>query len=66
MESTYFRRGFGLSKQIEPIVQAEYHSGLVDRIRAGGNCESFGEGERQVTIRLANAFGFCYGVDRAV
>jgi 4-hydroxy-3-methylbut-2-en-1-yl diphosphate reductase len=66
MDSTYFRRGFGLSKQIEPLVQAEYHSAIVDRIRDSGNRETYGEGENQVVIRLANAFGFCYGVDRAV
>jgi 4-hydroxy-3-methylbut-2-en-1-yl diphosphate reductase len=66
MDSTYFRRGFGLSKQIEPLVQAEYHSALVDRIRDAGNLETFGEDDSRVTIRLANAFGFCYGVDRAV
>jgi len=66
MDSTYFRRGFGLSKQVEPLVQAEYHSTVVDRIRALGNEEGFGEGDARVTIRLANAFGFCYGVDRAV
>jgi 4-hydroxy-3-methylbut-2-en-1-yl diphosphate reductase len=66
MDSTYFRRGFGLSKQIEPLVQAEYHSAIVDRIRAAGNQESYGERDLQITVRLANAFGFCYGVDRAV
>lgn len=66
MESTYFRRGFGLSKQIEPLVEAEYHSGLVERLRAQGCQERFGEGEQQVLVRLAEAFGFCYGVDRAV
>jgi 4-hydroxy-3-methylbut-2-enyl diphosphate reductase len=66
MESTYFRRGFGLGKQVEPVVQAEYHSTLVTRLRAAGNVETFGEGENRVTIRLAESFGFCYGVDRAV
>ena len=66
MNSTYFRRGFGLSKEIEPVVQAAYHSDLVTRLRASGNVETFGEGDRQVTIRLAESFGFCYGVDRAV
>jgi 4-hydroxy-3-methylbut-2-en-1-yl diphosphate reductase len=66
MDSTYFRRGFGLSKQIEPLVQAEYHSTIVDRIREAGNQETFGEGSQQIVVRLANAFGFCYGVDRAV
>jgi 4-hydroxy-3-methylbut-2-enyl diphosphate reductase len=66
MQSSYFRRGFGLSKQVEPLVQAEYHSGLVARIRAAGNEEVFGEGAEKVTVRLADSFGFCYGVDRAV
>ncbi len=65
-DTTYFRRGFGLTKQIEPIVQAEYHSAIVDRIREGGNVGTFGEEEARVTIRLADSFGFCYGVDRAV
>jgi 4-hydroxy-3-methylbut-2-en-1-yl diphosphate reductase len=66
MDTTYFRRGFGLSKQVEPLVHAEYHSGLVDRLRASGNTESFGEGDSRVVVRLADSFGFCYGVDRAV
>jgi 4-hydroxy-3-methylbut-2-enyl diphosphate reductase len=66
MESTYFRRGFGLKKQIEPLIQAEYHSALVDRIRARGYEQAFGDGEQRLTIRLAEEFGFCYGVDRAV
>jgi 4-hydroxy-3-methylbut-2-enyl diphosphate reductase len=63
---TYFRRGFGLSKEVEPLVQAEYHSALVTRIREAGNVETFGEGASAVTVRLADSFGFCYGVDRAV
>lgn len=62
MEQTYFRRGFGLKQVIEPIVAAEYHSALVADIRAQGHTAVFGD----VTIRLAEAFGFCYGVDRAV
>ncbi|HET7274081.1 MAG TPA: 4-hydroxy-3-methylbut-2-enyl diphosphate reductase [Longimicrobiaceae bacterium] len=66
MESTYFRRGFGLSKEIEPVVEAEYHSDLVERIRSAGSRETFGAGDNEVTIRLAQSFGFCYGVDRAI
>ena len=62
MEQTYFRRGFGLKKAIEPLLQAEYHSALVEQIRAQGYVGTFGD----VTIRLAEQFGFCYGVDRAV
>ncbi len=66
MESTYFRRGFGLKKQIEPLIEAEYHSDLVEGIRARGYTQSFGDGEHRLTVRLAEEFGFCYGVDRAV
>jgi 4-hydroxy-3-methylbut-2-enyl diphosphate reductase len=62
MEQTYFRRGLGLKKEIEPVLAAEYHSALVEEIRARGYVAQFGE----VTVRLAEDFGFCYGVDRAV
>ena len=62
MEQTYFRRGFGLKKEIEPLLAAEYHSTLVEDIRARGFTATFDE----ITIRLAQDFGFCYGVDRAV
>ena len=62
MEQTYFRRGFGLKKEIEPLLAAEYHSALVEEIRAQGFTATY-DG---ITIRLAQDFGFCYGVDRAV
>ena len=62
MEQTYFRRGFGLKKDIEPLLAAEYHSQLVEDIRAQGYIATFDD----ITIRLAEDFGFCYGVDRAV
>ncbi|HSJ33098.1 MAG TPA: 4-hydroxy-3-methylbut-2-enyl diphosphate reductase [Longimicrobiales bacterium] len=62
MEQTYFRRGLGLKKEIEPVLAAEYHSTLVEQIRAQGYTAQFGD----ITIRLAEDFGFCYGVDRAV
>jgi 4-hydroxy-3-methylbut-2-en-1-yl diphosphate reductase len=62
MEQTYFRRGFGLKKEIEPLLAAEYHSSLVEEIRATGYTAQFDD----ITVRLAEDFGFCYGVDRAV
>lgn len=62
MEQTYFRRGLGLKKEIEPVLAAEYHSGLVEQIRADNFQAQFGD----ITLRLAQDFGFCYGVDRAV
>ncbi len=62
MDQTYFRRGLGLKKEVEPILAAEYHSALVDRVRAQGYTAVF----EDLTLRLARDFGFCYGVDRAV
>lgn len=62
MEQTYFRKGFGLKKELRPLIDSEYQSGLVERIRARGYQDRFGD----VTVRLAQEFGFCYGVDRAV
>ena len=41
---------------------AAYHSKIVDEIRASGFVRSRG----RLTIHLAQEFGFCYGVDRAV
>ena len=62
MEQTYFRKGFGLKKEMQPLIDAEYQSALVERIRARGYADTFGD----VTVRLAQEFGFCYGVDRAI
>ena len=61
-ESTYFRKGFGLKQEIEGALSADYHSRLVDSIRANGYRLEVGD----LTFRLAREFGFCYGVDRAV
>ena len=62
MEQTYFRRGFGLKGSIAGALVADYHSHVVDRIRAQGYVLAVGE----LTFKLAREFGFCYGVDRAV
>jgi 4-hydroxy-3-methylbut-2-enyl diphosphate reductase len=61
-EATYFRRGLGLKKEVQPVLEAEYHSAIVAGIKARGHTATFGD----ITIRLASEFGFCYGVDRAV
>ena len=34
MESTYFRRGFGLKAEIEERLTSDYHSAVVERLRA--------------------------------
>ncbi len=62
IEQTYFRKGFGLKEKVRPVIEAEYHSALLDEVRARGYEKTFGD----VTVRLAQEFGFCYGVDRAV
>ena len=62
MEQTYFRKGFGLKGAIEGALTTDYHSRVVDAIRASGYKLAVGE----LTFRLAGEFGFCYGVDRAV
>ena len=61
-ESTYFRRGFGLKASIEGQLASDYHSGVIEALRAGGYRLAAGP----LTFRLAKEFGFCYGVDRAV
>jgi 4-hydroxy-3-methylbut-2-en-1-yl diphosphate reductase len=62
VEQTYFRKGFGLKGAIEGALTADYHSRVVDAIRAAGYVLRVGD----LTFRLAGEFGFCYGVDRAV
>jgi 4-hydroxy-3-methylbut-2-enyl diphosphate reductase len=61
-DQTYFRKGFGLKEAIQGALTEDYHSGLVDEVRARGYELSVGG----LTVRLAREFGFCYGVDRAV
>ncbi|MGH7568826.1 MAG: 4-hydroxy-3-methylbut-2-enyl diphosphate reductase [Gemmatimonadales bacterium] len=62
MEQTYFRKGFGLKPAIEGALAADYHSRVVDAVRAAGYRLTVGD----LSFRLAREFGFCYGVDRAV
>ncbi len=62
MQQTYFRKGFGLKAEVKPLIDSEYHSAIVERIRSRAYTDRFGD----VTVRLAKDFGFCYGVDRAI
>ena len=56
------RKSFGLKEEIRPELEASYHSPLINRIKKEGYRLQAGD----LTIRLAEEFGFCYGVDRAV
>ncbi len=61
-QERYFRRGLGLRKEIQPVLDSEYGSALVHLIRERGYVLDIG----RFRFRLARSFGFCYGVDRAV
>ncbi|MBN1688740.1 MAG: 4-hydroxy-3-methylbut-2-enyl diphosphate reductase [Candidatus Omnitrophica bacterium] len=56
------RKSFGLKGKIEPELHKSYHSPLVDQIKQEGYRYQKG----RIRIFLAEEFGFCYGVDRAV
>lgn len=58
----YHRKGFGHEADVNERLQGEYQSSLIQNIRNNGYVWHEGE----VTIRLAEAFGFCWGVERAV
>jgi len=58
----YYQRGFGLKDEVSPHLHADYHSGLVERLKASGHRLQAGD----LTFLLAREFGFCYGVERAV
>jgi 4-hydroxy-3-methylbut-2-enyl diphosphate reductase len=60
---SYFAKGFEEHKEhVQGQLQTTYQSPLVETIRQNLNIYQRGE----VTISLAKAFGFCWGVERAV
>ncbi|RMG07984.1 MAG: 4-hydroxy-3-methylbut-2-enyl diphosphate reductase, partial [Cyanobacteria bacterium J055] len=58
----YHRRGFGHEAEVSQTLKSEYQSNLIGEIRANHNRLKRGN----VTIVLAESFGFCWGVERAV
>ncbi|MEA5596602.1 4-hydroxy-3-methylbut-2-enyl diphosphate reductase [Rivularia sp. UHCC 0363] len=58
----YHRRGFGHQEEVATQLHSEYQSSLIQEIRDRDYSLTRGD----VTIRLAEAFGFCWGVERAV
>ncbi len=58
----YNRKGFGHQAEVTTQLQSEYQSNLIQEIRDRNYTLQRGN----VTIRLAQAFGFCWGVERAV
>jgi 4-hydroxy-3-methylbut-2-enyl diphosphate reductase len=47
---------------VQEQVESHYRSDIVDKVRRDGGIISVGD----ITVRLANQFGFCYGVERAI
>ena len=62
MPQTYFQKGFGLGSEVRPELRDSYRSRIVDLMRSQGFRLVLGD----LTFRLAEEFGFCYGVERAV
>ncbi len=62
MPSLIFRKGLDLKHAVAGMLADNYHSGIVERIKA----EDFTYRDGRLTVHLAREFGFCYGVDRAV
>lgn len=62
MADLIFRKGFALGPAVAGELAADYHSGLVQDIKAA----EFRFERGRLTVHLAHEFGFCYGVDRAI
>lgn len=60
--NNYHRKGFGLKEIVEPDLVEAYESNLISEIKNNGN---FLE-RNGIKVKLAESFGFCWGVDRAV
>jgi 4-hydroxy-3-methylbut-2-en-1-yl diphosphate reductase len=58
----YHRKSFGHQEEVAGVMNSEYQSSLIQTIRDNNYRLERGN----VTILLAQAFGFCWGVERAV
>jgi 4-hydroxy-3-methylbut-2-en-1-yl diphosphate reductase len=62
LASLIFRKGLDLKHAVAGMLAENYHSAIVDQIKANDFTYRAG----RLTVHLAREFGFCYGVDRAV
>ena len=60
--SAIIRTSFGLQSSIKPQLEQSYSSIFIENLRAN----NFVLKEGRVQLFLAEEFGFCYGVDRAI
>ena len=60
-EQKYFRKGFKMREEVQHLLDRDYRSEAVDRVRENGNIlEADG-----LKVQLADECGFFYGVDMA-
>ena len=57
-----FRKGLNLKHEVADALARDYHSQLIEQVKNAGYRWEAG----RLTMHLAQDFGFCYGVDRAV
>jgi 4-hydroxy-3-methylbut-2-en-1-yl diphosphate reductase len=62
MPSLIFRKGLDMKDAVSGILAESYHSRLIEDIKKNDFTHQAG----RLTVHLAQEFGFCYGVDRAV
>ncbi|KAJ9551756.1 hypothetical protein OSB04_015801 [Centaurea solstitialis] len=58
----YNRKGFGHKKETLELMNQEYFSDIIKTLKENNYEYTWGN----VTVKLAEAFGFCWGVERAV
>ncbi|KAI3441330.1 uncharacterized protein J3R85_002607 [Psidium guajava] len=58
----YNRKGFGYKDETLQLMNREYTSDIIKTMKENGNQYTWGN----VTVKLAEAYGFCWGVERAV
>ncbi|XP_019165393.1 PREDICTED: 4-hydroxy-3-methylbut-2-enyl diphosphate reductase, chloroplastic-like [Ipomoea nil] len=60
--ANYNRRGFGHKEATLELMNREYTSDIIKKLKDNGYEYTWGN----VTVKLAEAYGFCWGVERAV
>ncbi|CAA2954304.1 4-hydroxy-3-methylbut-2-enyl diphosphate reductase, chloroplastic-like [Olea europaea var. sylvestris] len=58
----YNRKGFGHKEETLELMNREYTSDIIKKLKENGYEYTWGN----VTVKLAEAYGFCWGVERAV
>ncbi|XP_047322076.1 4-hydroxy-3-methylbut-2-enyl diphosphate reductase, chloroplastic [Impatiens glandulifera] len=58
----YNRKGFGHKEATQELMNREYTSDIIKTLKENGNEYTWGN----VTVKLAESYGFCWGVERAV